>query len=354
MASKPRREIFDPLDVNVIHVGCRTALQDWTFGKDNNIEGLDLTDRREWIVGNFESAASLFAIDIGFASVMANHFHGMIRNRPDIVATWNDETVIRRWVQVSYLTKSRDGVVREPSDEQLAKERIRCNTDSGRIDELRVRLADPSAFMKCVNENISRRVNRARGTKGHVWEDRFYSKPLEKEAAILLCALYIELNQVRAGEASTPETSRFTTAYTRIRQFVIGASRAISEMTAKLSFGAIDMQDDASGFERHNWLGPLPLDESDRVGEEEAEEGLMHRASNKGWLPMTLAEYLSLLDWTGRQIRDHRTGSIPQRFRPLLIRLGVSQEDFDRMILGFSRMFKTLLRTPREAAMVEH
>ncbi|MEQ9407703.1 MAG: hypothetical protein RIK87_08235, partial [Fuerstiella sp.] len=51
------------------------------------------------------------------------------------------------------------------------------------------------------------------------------------------------------------------------------------------------------------------------------------RASNKGFLSMTLAEYLQLLDWTGRQLRrDGKSGSIPADLKPLFDRVGIAPE----------------------------
>ncbi len=55
------------------------------------------------------------------------------------------------------------------------------------------------------------------GFKGTFWEDRYQCRNLVDEAAILICGMYIDLNQIRAGEASTPESSRHTSAYNRIQ-----------------------------------------------------------------------------------------------------------------------------------------
>jgi len=49
-----------------------------------------------------------------------------------------------------------------------------------------------------------------------------------------------------------------------------------------------------------------------------------HRASNKGFLRMTLDKYLELLDWTGRQIRQDKLGNIRAGLALILERLQMS------------------------------
>ena len=51
------------------------------------------------------------------------------------------------------------------------------------------------------------------------------------------------------------------------------------------------------------------------------------RASDRGFLPMLLDEYLQLLDWTGRQVRSgQRRGRIPQDLLPILSRLQLNEQ----------------------------
>ncbi len=64
------------------------------------------------------------------------------------------------------------------------------------------------------------------------------------------------------------------------------------------------------------------------------------RASNKGCLPMSFAEDLPLLDWTGRQIRDDKRGAIPADLAPILARLKVSDDGWLQLMRGFNRMFR--------------
>jgi hypothetical protein len=50
------------------------------------------------------------------------------------------------------------------------------------------------------------------------------------------------------------------------------------------------------------------------------------RASNKGRVFMTLAEYLQLLDWTGCQLKPGKRGAIPRNAPPIPDRLNLAAE----------------------------
>ena len=70
------------------------------------------------------------------------------------------------------------------------------------------------------------------------------------------------------------------------------------------------------------------------------------RASNTGCLPMPFAEYVCLVDWTGRQLRSDKRGAIPQDLAPILERLGVSRDGWLQLVKEFSRLFRRSAGTP--------
>ena len=90
-------------------------------------------------------------------------------------------------------------------------------TNRKRIEELRKRLSHISWFMRCLSENIARRANHEDDCRGRFWSGSFKATRLLDEAALLACSIYVDLNPIRAGIAKTPETSRYTSAYDRIR-----------------------------------------------------------------------------------------------------------------------------------------
>ena len=64
------------------------------------------------------------------------------------------------------------------------------------------------------------------------------------------------------------------------------------------------------------------------------------RASDQGYLPLELDQYLSLLDWTGRELRAGKRGTIPAWLSPILERLGLKREGWVETVRHFGRWFK--------------
>ena len=145
--------------------------------------------------------------------------------------------------------------------------------------------------------------------------------------AIAACMAYVDLNPIRAGIAETPETSDFTSVKDRIED---------RESAAEVS--TADAQDHRIEHgEKAGWLAPIPLEaKRKKVREKETDR----RAGNKGCLPMSLDDYLQLLDWTGRQFRTEKRGAIPAACAPILDRLDFSEETWFDLVKNFRKRFR--------------
>ena len=133
--------------------------------------------------------------------------------------------------------------------------------------------------------------------------------------------MYVDLNQIRAGEAATPESSRYSSVWYRIQSRGTGRGKGSGK------------QDNG------RWLAPLTL-EADHLGDMPCEEG--YRASDKGLLTLELDDYLRLLDWAGRQLRADKRGVIPADLAPILERLGICSDEFLDTLNDFPRLFPRL------------
>jgi len=67
------------------------------------------------------------------------------------------------------------------------------------------------------------------------------------------------------------------------------------------------------------------------------------RASDKGFLPMTLEEYLALRDLTGWELRADKRGAIPAELLPILERLQIQPESWLDVVVTFDRKFRTVV-----------
>ena len=65
------------------------------------------------------------------------------------------------------------------------------------------------------------------------------------------------------------------------------------------------------------------------------------RASNKGFLPITLADYLRLIDWTGRQAVKGKRGKIPDDLAPIAQRLRIDLSSWPELVGSFGQKGRT-------------
>ena len=284
-----------------------------------------------------QNLARLFGIEIGFRAELSNHIHLILRTRPDVVETWSDQEVVRRWLVASKLAKSSDGCIREPLRARVAMEMA----IPGRIQELRTRLSDPSWFMATLCEYISRRGNREDDCRGAFFEDRYKCRELIDEGSILVCGIYVDLNQIRAGEAQSPETSTHTSAYDRIQ----------SRQERLSAASQADTEQELSSQVPDGWLCELTLDERAAVdGPGMLQSATQRRASDKGLIPVSLDDYLQLLTASGRITQAGKSGTIPQHLAPILERLGIRSHMWTDLVTGFDQMFGRVVGASEKVA----
>jgi hypothetical protein len=91
-------------------------------------------------------------------------------------------------------------------------------------------------------------------------------------------------------------------------------------------------------------MSPIEIHEqNDAIGSDDSRGG--RRASEKGFLSLSLCTYLELVDWTGRQIRRSKRGAIPKHLAPILTRLGMDASVWCDVVAKFGRSFKRAVGT---------
>ncbi|MEO1619022.1 MAG: hypothetical protein AAFV88_24435, partial [Planctomycetota bacterium] len=63
------------------------------------------------------------------------------------------------------------------------------------------------------------------------------------------------------------------------------------------------------------------------------------RCSDKGFLPLSLGDYLELLDWTARQLHPGKRGRTPANLPPILSRLGLTADRWTKLVSDFGDVF---------------
>ena len=315
MVRLARCQTIDPNDVVVSHVWNRTVRKCFLMGNDRD-SGKNFDHRKQWIEGSLRH----FGIDLlGFA-ILSNHFHLILRTRPDVVATWSDHEVARRWLCLCPQQKHADGSPCEPTEAEI-KTITGCPV---RLAEIRTRLSNISWWMRLLCQRIAMRANREDAQHGRFWQDRYKATVLSDEASLLACSAYVDLNPIRAAMCQKLEDSDHTSVQRRIE--------ARSD-------------DDALRERRDAFLSPLCIDEAgDAVGPV-ASKGSC-RCSDKGYLAMTLEDYLLLLDWTARRSAGGKRGKTPACVRPILDRIGIAESNWCDLVSEFGQLFGCVAGKP--------
>ena len=294
--TRPRSALISLTDTPYYHITSRCVRRAFLCGVDH-YSGQSYEHRRQWVVDRIRLLSSLFAIDVCAYAVMSNHYHLVLKLCPEQLEELSDDQIMDRWCA---LFKGPLLVQRYRSGESLSSpERL---TVSDTVNVWRTKLASISWFMRCLNQTIARQANLEDKCTGKFWESRFKSQALKSEEALLSCMAYVDLNPVRSGVAANPETSDYTSIKERIHP-VFKLSQAIG-----------DQQESGDLLDFRAPLKPLLRFEGEVV------DGPQSR------ITFAYQDYLELLDWSGRIVRDDKRGFIDKALPPILARLHIAQD----------------------------
>ena len=281
-------------DTPYYHCISRVVRRAFLCGFDKTTQQ-DFEHRRQWMLDRLAKIEGVFCIDICAYAIMSNHYHLVLYINKKEIDSLSDQEVIVRWRKIY---KGPDIIQRFIAGEELTKEHHELIAEI--VAKWRERLEDISWFMRALNEPIARQANFEDNCTGHFWEGRFKSQALLDEQALLTCMAYVELNPIRAMMADTPEASEFTSIKQRI---------------------------DEDQIKRE----PNNLQESDnRPKNPFLKEFVAEGRPLADQIPYLYREYLELVDWSGRAIREDKRGAIESRLPPKLVRLGIDGEQWHK------------------------
>jgi REP element-mobilizing transposase RayT len=307
---RPRKTLVSLDDTPYYHCISRCVRRAFLCGEDHQ-SGRSFEHRRGWIEERLFGLSQSFAIDLCAYAVMSNHTHLVLFVDTEQALAWSDQEVIERWHSLF------SGL--PLSQRYLRGDRL-SSAESKRLQEItaqwRERLMSISWFMRCLNEHIARQANAEDNCTGRFWEGRFKCQALLDDAALAACLAYVDLNPVRADMAETPETSDHTSVQRRIRAL----------------------------FNANEAIPPQPPELMPFVGN-------LRQDMPKG-LAFRLEDYLSLVDWTGRQFREDKRGSISEALPPILQRLAIDADSWLSLTKSFEEHFSTLAGRPDDIQQV--
>jgi len=251
--------------------------------------------RRQWLEDRLLELADIFAIDICSYAIMSNHYHVVLHINKNQAESWQFDDVIKQWhllfsgtaLSQAYIAGKKQG-------------KAELDTLKEQVTVWRARLMDISWFMRVLNEDHC---------SGRFWEGRYKSQALLDEAALAACMAYVDLNPIRSAMAKTPETSDHTSIKRRIH------------------FATKSLHPNYKNQQAHN-LFPFI--------------GNPRKAMSEG-LPFKLSDYIELVEWTGKQMRNDKRSAIDENLPPILERLQLEADNWIYLNSHFESKLKGLV-----------
>ena len=301
--TQARASLVSVSDTPYYHCISRCVRRAFLCGEDR-YSGQSYEHRRDWFVERLSLLAEVFSIKVCAYAVMSNHCHLVVRIDAADVSAFSMDEVIARWLQIY---RGPEVVQRYVAGESLTEaEREIVSTVA---EVWRGRLSSLSWFMRCLNEHIARRANAEDNCTGHFWEARFKSQALLDEQALLTAMAYVDLNPIRAGMAKELAESEKTSVKQRLQEM---PQTSTNQTTVPLL--------EFAGFENKMNTG----------------------------LPFNLQDYLHLVDWTGRCVRDDKRRKINESVPAILTRLGISEDEWLPTVTTMQARFEAVMGAPQK------
>jgi REP element-mobilizing transposase RayT len=272
-------------ETTLYHCMVRCVRGAFLCGEDSQ-SGKNFEHRKEWIRDRLRWLAGIFAIEVCAYAILSNHLHTILNVDLEKARGWSSDEVVDRYK-----------VLHKCGAEQWAN----AKTEAARarlVSLWRSRLSSLSWFMGNLNEYIARKANKEDRKGGRFWEGRFKSQALLDDVGLLSCMAYVDLNPVRAGMADTLEGSDFTSVQERLFEVAksLNAKRKSSQSAENKPYNVAP-----------ETLVPF----LDQTGGDD----------KRFAIPLTFADYVAFVEWTGRQFREGKRGKLegppPRLFQEL-------------------------------------
>ena len=279
--TQARSQLVDTTQAGTFHCVNRCVRRLWLCGFDKYL-GKSYEHRKSWVEARILELGDIFACGIHAWAVMSNHMHLVVHMSPAVVNAWTSDEVAARWVRL-YPARN----------VELCVQKIAAILENSElVAQYRARLTNLSWLMKSLSEPIARRANEEDKVTGRFWEGRFSCQALLSEKSILAAMTYVDLNPVRAKNATGISTSRYTSVKLRNQQLRKNPERANQPIMPQV------------GAHSFNLLG------------------------------ISEADYIELVDFTGRELHAGKRGKVDAAEPKALTKLGLDKNHWTTRVKG--------------------